>query len=134
MCQFNSKRMMDVLHIFEQSTCHYLKGGNGCLEAMHSILNEILYLFKDASYSYEKEVRICYQFPEVDTSFLHTAGEFGKVYVSTEFPVQLREVILGPKFENRAVVTPYLQEQIDLMCKECGVRVPRITMSNIEYR
>ncbi|MGN0331838.1 MAG: DUF2971 domain-containing protein [Lachnospiraceae bacterium] len=110
------------------------KEGNDCLETIHSILNEILYLFKDASYSYEKEVRICYLFPEVHSSFRHTAGEFGRIYVATESPVQLQEVILGPKFENRAVVTPYLQEQIDLMCKECGMKVPMITMSDIEYR
>ena len=82
----------------------YRKNDAACLEAMHSILNEILYLFKDSSYAYEKEVRICYQYPGVDETFRHTPGEFGKLYVATDFPVAIKEVILGPKFLNRSEV------------------------------
>ena len=107
--------------------------GNGSA-AVHSILDGILYLFKDASYSYEKEVRIYYQYPEVDSAFRHTLGDFGKLYVATDVSIEIKEVILGPKFMNRSDVMPYLQEQIDIMCKECGTRAPKITLSDIEYR
>ena len=109
------------------------KNDAACLEAMHSILNEILYLFKDSSYAYEKEVRICYQYPGVDEAFRHTSGEFCKLYVATDFPVAIKEVILGPKFLNRSEVMPYLQEQIDRMSEMCKMQVPQITLSDIEY-
>ena len=100
---------------------------------MHSILNEILYLFKDSSYAYEKEVRICYQYPGVDEAFRHTSGEFCKLYVATDFPVAIKEVILGSKFLNRSEVMPYLQEQIDRMSEMCKMQVTQITLSDIEY-
>ena len=106
---------------------------NESLIVIHKVLNEILYLFKDASYSYEKEVRICYQFPDVDPVFRHTPGAFGKLFVETDFRVQLKEIILGPKFMNMADVIPYLQEQIDIMCRETKTNLPKITISDIAY-
>lgn len=137
--QFNSnltahKEIEDELHDLEV-LCDSLYHQNdaACLEAMHSILNEILYLFKDSSYAYEKEVRICYQYPGVDKDFRHTPGDFGKLYVATDFPVAIKEVILGPKFKNRSEMMPYLQEQIDRLSRICKMRVPKITLSDIEY-
>lgn len=106
---------------------------NESLIMIHKVLNEILYLFKDASYSYEKEVRICYQFPDVDPIFRHTPGEFGKLFVETDFRVQLKEIILGPKFMNMADVIPYLQEQIDIMCRATKTNLSQITISDIAY-
>lgn len=108
-----------------------LKEDYETLVPLQNILNEILYLFKDASYSYEREVRICYQYPEVNSEFEHTPGAFGKLYVATNFLINLKEIILGPKFLNRTDVMPYLQEQVDLMCQELGMNVPKITLSDI---
>lgn len=88
-------------------------------------------MFKDASYSYEREVRICYQYPEVNSEFEHTPGAFGKLYVATNFLINLKEIILGPKFLNRTDVMPYLQEQVDIMCQKLGMNVPKITSSDI---
>ena len=108
-----------------------LKADYETLIPLQNILNEILYLFKDASYSYEREVRICYQYPEVNSEFEHTPGAFGKLYVATNFLINLKEIILGPKFLNRTDVMPYLQEQVDIMCQELGMNVPKITLSDI---
>lgn len=108
-----------------------LKADYETLVPLQNILNEILYLFKDASYSYEREVRICYQYPEVNSEFEHTPGAFGKLYVATNFLINLKEIILGPKFLNRTDVMPYLQEQVDIMCQELGMNVPKITLSDI---
>lgn len=69
----------------------------------------------------------------VDEAFRHTSGEFCKLYVATDFPVAIKEVILGPKFLNRSEVMPYLQEQIDRMSEMCKMQVPQITLSDIEY-
>ena len=108
-----------------------LKEDYEILNPLQNILNEILYLFKDASYSYEREVRICYQYPEVNSEFEHTPGEFGKLYVATNFLISLKEIILGPKFLNRTDVIPYLQEQVDVMCQKLDMNVPKITLSDI---
>jgi len=105
-----------------------------CIEALHAFLNPILYLFKEDSYAYEREVRIYYQYPEVDRRFRHTSDNFGKLYVATDFPIAIKEIILGSKFAERSEVMPFLQEQIDLMCQKCNMPSPKITLSDIEYR
>lgn len=112
----------------------YKEGDEACMDALHSFLNQILYLFKEDSYAYEREVRICYKFSEVDKKFRHTSNEFGKLYVATDFPIAIKEVILGSKFAKRSEVMPFLQEQIDLMCQKCNMPSPKITLSDIEYR
>lgn len=127
-------KLEQELDILSELCRRLWRESKACLEAVHSILDGILYLFKDASYSYEKEVRIYYQYPEVDSAFRHTLGDFGKLYVATDVSIEIKEVILGPKFMNRSDVMPYLQEQVDIMCKECGTRAPKITLSDIEYR
>ena len=52
-------------------------------------------------------------------------------YVATNFLINLKEIILGPKFLNRTDVMPYLQEQVDIMCQKLGINVPKITSSDI---
>ena len=56
------------------------------------------------------------------------------LFVQTPFPLQLDEVILGPKFPDVSTRVPYLQEQLDLMCEKTGTEKPRITLSEIDYR
>lgn len=103
------------------------------LYVIQKVVNRILFLFKYASYSYEKEVRICYQFPEIDKSFKHTNQLDKKLYVITDFVIPFKEIILGPKFINRSDVVPYFQERIDMMCNKLCLDKPQITFSDIVY-
>ena len=96
-----------------------------------SLLDKVLYLFKDSSYSYEQELRVIYQTKD---NILHTDGDKPWLFVQTPFPLQLDEVILGPKFPDVSTRVPYLQEQIDKMCEKTGTEMPRITLSEIDYR
>lgn len=95
------------------------------------LLGRVLYLFKDSSYSYEQELRVIYQTKD---NILHTDGDKPWLFVQTPFPLQLDEVILGPKFPDVSTRVPYLQEQIDKMCEKTGTEMPRITLSEIDYR
>ena len=99
-----------------------------------SLLEGITYLFKDSSYHYEKEVRILYAFSEVSDHFRHTDGEYPLLFVQSEFPVMIREIVIGPKFPDRARRMPYIQEQIEYICKINDSPCPKLTFSNIEYK
>lgn len=101
------------------------------LHYFDDILSKVRYLFKDSSYSYEQELRVIYQTKE---NILHTDGDKPWLFVQTPFPLQLAEVILGPKFPDVSTRVPYLQEQIDQMCKKTDTASPRITLSEIDYR
>lgn len=98
------------------------------------ILSEIQYLFKNADYHHEQELRIIYQYHHWERKMMHTAGEYPKLYIQPEFHPDILEIILGPKFENRADKMPYLQEQVERMCEKTGGIMSRITLSSIEYR
>ena len=102
---------------------------------LDDVLGKVLYLFKDSSYSYEQELRVIYQTEE---NILHTKPKDPKdkpwLFVQTPFPLELDEVILGPKFPDVSTRVPYLQEQLDLMCEKTGTEKPRITLSEIDYR
>ena len=98
---------------------------------LDDVLGKVLYLFKDSSYSYEQELRVIYQTKD---NILHTDGDKPWLFVQTPFPLQLDEVILGPKFQDVSTRVPYLQEQLDLMCEKTGTEKPLITLSEIDYR
>lgn len=98
------------------------------------ILGMLVYLFKDNSYYYEQECRFLYEFSEYQNIIRHTNGEYPLLFVQTDFPVQLKEIILGPKFENISRKIPYIQEQVEEMCRHTGVNMPEITISDIDYR
>lgn len=104
-------------------------------EHFDELLGKALYLFKDSSYSYEQELRVIYQTKE---GILHTEpkreGDKPWLFVQTPFPLQLNEVILGPKFPDVSTQVPYLQQQLDEMCEKTSTRMPRITLSEIDYR
>ncbi len=97
-------------------------------------VEDITYLFKDADYNHEQELRIVYQFHKHDEQFQHTEGDYPKLYIRPEFYPKIKEIILGPKFEGRAEKMPYLQEQLEKMCEEIGIAMPVCSMSAIEYR
>lgn len=104
------------------------------MECFMSLLEDILYLFKDNSYSYEEEMRIYYNYPAASDMFRHAGEEYPKLFVQPEFDIHLKEIIIGPKFEGLADKMPYIQEQVEMMCKQTKGKVPKITMSSIEYR
>lgn len=99
-----------------------------------ALLGGTIYLFKDASYSYEQELRVMYEYNGVSTDFKHTDTKNPLIFVQPDFPIQLKEVILGPKFEDVYTRVPYLQEEIEKMCRQTGIEMPKITVSGIKYR
>lgn len=102
----------------------------------NQLLGALLYLFKDSSYSYEREYRIIYAYPKApsDKILLCTAQTPPKFFVQPDFHVQIDELILGPKFQNISDHIPYLQRQLEEMAEKTGKDVPKITLSNIDYR
>ena len=99
-----------------------------------SLLEGIAYLFKDSSYHYEQEVRILYAFSEASDQFQHTGGEYPLLFVRPEFPIAIREIVIGPKFPEIAQRMPYIQEQIEHMCRINDTSYPELTLSDIEYK
>lgn len=75
-----------------------------------------------------------YTYDEVSEVFIYTKGEFPKLYISQDFYIEMKEIILGPKVENIAEKMPYLQEQIAKMCEKTQTQMPEITVSGIEYK
>jgi hypothetical protein len=81
-------------------------------EAVNECLEEIQYLFKTADYSYEHELRLLKYSPlESDNKNIkiNNSEEIAKLYIERDNPIQIAEVIFGPKFENPENVTPLLQ-------------------------
>ena len=80
-------------------------------EKVDECLEEIRYLFKSADYSYESELRVLKYMPlEPDNPKIKidNSGEFAKLYIERDNPIQISEVIFGPKFQNPENVTPLL--------------------------
>ena len=80
-------------------------------EKVDECLEEIRYLFKSADYSYESELRVLKYMPlEPDNPKIKIddSGEFAKLYIERDNPIQIKEVIFGPKFSNPEKVTPLL--------------------------
>ena len=98
------------------------------------MLKELIYLFKDNSYSYEQEIRSLYIFKSVNKKFKHTEEEIPKLFIVPDYAVNIKEIILGPKVRDISTLIPYFQEQVQLMCKAIGTDFPRITHSDIDYR
>lgn len=56
------------------------------------------------------------------------------LFISPDFPVHMKEIITGPKFQDLAKRMPYLKEQLEILCRARGMDMPRLTMSAIEYK
>lgn len=81
-------------------------------EKVDECLEEIRYLFKSADYSYESELRVLKYMPlEPDNPKIKIddSGEFARLYIERDNPIQIAEVIFGPKFQNPENITPLLQ-------------------------
>ena len=80
--------------------------------AISECIEEIRYLFKSVDYKYENELRIL-RYANLDPSNqeikIDKSSGIGKLYVERENPIQIDEVIFGPKFPNPEYVTPLLK-------------------------
>lgn len=103
-------------------------------QILEELVGDIVYLFKDAAYQHEQEVRIFYRFNEVSDDFRHTPTEIPMLYVRPDIPVKIKEIILGPKCSNIEMKVPYLQERVEWMCKINGFKMPLLTKSAVEYK
>ena len=80
--------------------------------AISKCIEEIRYLFKSVDYKYENELRILRYAnldPSNDKIKIDKTSRIGKLYVERENPIQIEEVIFGPKFPNPEYVTPLLK-------------------------
>ena len=80
--------------------------------AISECIEEIRYLFKSVDYKYENELRILRYAnldPSNDKIKIDKESGIGKLYVERENPIQIDEVIFGPKFPNPEYVTPLLK-------------------------
>ncbi|WP_240146467.1 DUF2971 domain-containing protein, partial [Streptococcus sp. 5905] len=88
------------------------KGDDFYKKAISDCIEEIRYLFKSVDYKYEDELRIL-RYANLDPSNkeikIDKESGIGKLYVERENPIQIDEVIFGPKFPNPEYVTPLLK-------------------------
>ena len=93
------------LENFNKEDEFYQKAISDCIE-------EIRYLFKSVDYKYENELRIL-RYANLDSENteikIDKSSGMGKLYVERENPIQIGEVIFGPKFPNPEYVTPLLK-------------------------
>ena len=88
------------------------KGDDFYKKAIANCIEEIRYLFKSVDYKYENELRILRYAnldPSNDKIKIDKESGIGKLYVERENPIQIDEVIFGPKFPNPEYVTPLLK-------------------------
>ena len=80
--------------------------------AIEECLEEIRYLFKVSGYHYESELRILkYAMLDPDNTAIKIddkSGPVAKLYLERDMPIQLEQVIFGPKFSNPEHVVPLL--------------------------
>ena len=93
--------------------------------AIEECLEEIRYLFKVSGYSYESELRILkYAMLDLDNEDIKIddkSGPVAKLYLERAMPIQLEQVIFGPKFSNPEHVVPllhFLDKEIELKRSE----------------
>lgn len=103
--QINSclKQIKSILSKIEKKTLLY--------NAVEECLEEIRYLFKASGYSYEAELRILKYAdlsPDNNQIKIDNSGPVAKLYLERDMPIQLKQVIFGPKFSNPEHVTPLI--------------------------
>ncbi len=109
------------------------------MDVLRVCLADIRHLFKESSYSYEHEMRIIKTFDMKNDAFQHTKSDdpikkSPLLYVRSDKPVHIKEIVLGPKFSEISCRVPYLQEQIEEMSNLTNNKMPIITKSSIHYR
>lgn len=100
---------------------------NATKDIVKNVLDEVRFLFKDESYSYEQELRVVKAVYD-DEGIEYTSSQEGftvpHVYINLDKELEIEEVILGPKVENEQEAVTYLQY--------CGVK--NVSKSALKYR
>lgn len=126
--------LLEELLLQLESISKKLAGNMIALICFRNLTERIAFLFKNADYKHEQEIRIMFQYSEVSDSFKHVEKEYPMLYISPNEYFQIKEIILGPKVENISAKIPYIQEEVERMCRKNGFYIPNITISEIEYR
>lgn len=82
---------------------------------LDSMLEEIAYLFKDSDYCYEKEARILYSWPNYNRRIKRTEQDPPKLFVYPDYRIVVKEIILGPKFKDVFLWSPFIKMQLEKM-------------------
>lgn len=128
----NSKNIKEQLEFLKD---YYCRISNPITKVyFKKIISDLQYLIKEASYSYEQEMRIIYSYLDISSDFHHTDGENPLLFIHPDFALQIDEIILGPKFENVAMRIPFIQEEVAKMCQQIGSSMPVISISDIDFR
>lgn len=124
------------------------------LAAIDTAIQQVKFMFKDADYSHERELRIVYIAarqddprikqtlnPETGTSIkplTYEEGKTPKLYVSDIGPVVIDEIIFGPKSKNAPNELPFLERRCDQLSQKYRTEYDgkniKITFSDINYR
>lgn len=110
--------------------------------SISKIINSIKYLFKNTDYQYEKEMRIVlrrsisdFEREDIDTQITNSTenNPIPKVFVYAKKPLEIEEVILGPKLNVTDDFIPYIAMRL-LKRNNYQEEKVHITKSLIEYR
>lgn len=110
LCKEEVKKINESLKTMK-NTINTINKNSELFEKVDKFLEEIRYLFKSADYSYESELRLLKYSPlESDNKKIKIddTGDIAKLYIERENPIQISEVIFGPKFSHPENVTPLL--------------------------
>lgn len=110
--------------------------------SVSKIISNIIYLFKNTDYQYEREMRIVLQrslsdFEREDIDIQITSptecNPIPKIFIYSKKPLEIEEIILGPKLTEIDNIIPYITMRLLKMSNYQDAQI-NITKSLIEYR
>ena len=110
------------------------------ISRIQKALTPILFLFKDAAYQAENELRLIITRDRADISQIRKTNETpNKLFVMPYHQIYVDKIILGPKVKAPDKWIPYLQYELVKMWdswpeKRFGERTPSVRKSSISYR
>lgn len=110
------------------------------ISSIQQALAPILFLFKDASYQAEKELRLIITRDRTDICQIRKTDENpNKLFVMPYHQIYADKIILGPKVKAPDKWIPYLQYELAKMWEswpenKYGERTPSVRKSSINYR
>ena len=75
-----------------------------------------------------------YTFDHNNKRMRHTPENPPKLFILPPGSIQIKEIILGPKFKNAVNLMPYLREQLEIMAENTSTEIPKVSFSKIEFR
>lgn len=115
---------------------------NAIRSSISKIISNIIYLFKNTDYQYEREMRIVLRrsladFEREDIDIQTTSptecNPIPKVFIFAKKPLEIEEIILGPKLVETDNIIPYITMRLLKMNNYQDEQI-NITKSSIEYR